>query len=206
MTIASLKIDRLAIFHQAPMKPAVAREFLAWALVATLTAAHMLRAGPLFGHNYFVAIHAVQQRDSQPAEPGVDSAVSCESLLRQLQICSKQPETGRPEMAAAMGEPVDFPLAIDRVALDPINVSSPSEPSGAGDYAVVSLPNVAESALSVNATGARSAALAHATVYASTSTHAHARAHTDTCSAPACFLPLFQYDSNLCFRMTVRCE
>jgi hypothetical protein len=220
-------LDRLAIFHQAPMKPAVAREFLAWALVATLTAAHLLRTGPLFGHTCFSGLHGVRIRDGEPAGPGVDSAVSCEALLRQLQICAKQLETAaRPEMAAEMRAPLDFPFAIDRVALDPIDVSSPYEPSGAGDYAVVSLPNVAESALSVNATGAHFAALAHACnrvrnhehtrTRTSTPIHARARTHThthtlthtptDTSSAPACLLPLFQFDSNLCFRMRVCCE
>ncbi len=138
------------------MKPAVAREFLAWALVATLTAAHMLRTGALFGHTYFSVPHGVQIRDGEPAEPGWDSAVSCEALLRQLQICSKPQESARPEMAAAMRALLDFALAIDRVALDPIGVSSPNEHSGAVDYAVVPLPNVAESALPVNATGSES--------------------------------------------------
>ena len=114
------------------MKPAAHRELLAWALVATLTAVQLLSTAPLFGQTNLGAWYGVQR--------GAESAASCEALLRQLEVCTKQVEIALTEIRT--GPTADLLLAEDGGSSDPLS-----------GYAAAPLPDVAEITLHVNVTG-----------------------------------------------------
>jgi hypothetical protein len=121
------------------MKPAAHRELLAWALVATLTAVQLLSTASLFGQTNSAAWYGVQRADTRPLERGAESAASCEALLRQLEVCTKQLEkVARTEIRT--GPTADLPLAEDGGSSDPLSAAAP-------------LPDVAEITLHVNVTG-----------------------------------------------------
>jgi hypothetical protein len=95
------------------MKGAVFRELLAWTLVVTLTAVHLLRTGPPLGQTDVSARYG--HGDGQPFEPEADSAASCEALLRLLEACTKQLGVQRTEMRTTVG----LLLAEDRGSIKP---------------------------------------------------------------------------------------
>jgi hypothetical protein len=110
------------------MRGAAFRELLAWTLVVTLTAVHLLRTGPPLGQTDVSAWYG--HGDGQPFEPGADSAASCEALLRLLEACTMRLGVQPAEMRTMAG----LLLADDSGPTKPAHARSADEPNGPVDY------------------------------------------------------------------------